>query len=38
MLERLGPGPVFVYESLIAARRWQIYATRAGFVLALSGR
>ena len=29
---RLGPGPVFVYEGLTAARRWQLYAMRAGFV------
>ena len=29
---RLGPGPVFVYEWLTAARRWQPYAMRAGFV------
>ncbi len=35
MAKRWGPGPVFVYESLVAARRWQIYASRAGFVLVL---
>jgi ABC-type transport system involved in multi-copper enzyme maturation permease subunit len=29
---RLGPGPVFAYEWLTAARRWQLYALRAGFV------
>jgi ABC-type transport system involved in multi-copper enzyme maturation permease subunit len=29
---RLGPGPVFVYEALTAARRWQPYAMRAVFV------
>ena len=29
---RLGPGPVFVYEWLTAARRWQLYAMRAGFI------
>ena len=32
MRMRLGPGPVFVYEWLTAARRWQPYAMRAGFV------
>ena len=32
---RLGPGPVFVYESITAARRWQNYAWRALFVTAL---
>src|SRR5690348_15792455 len=32
---RLGPGPVFVYEWLTAARRWQAYALRAGFIGAL---
>lgn len=32
---RIGPGPVFVYESLIFARRRQVYAGRALFVLAL---
>ncbi len=32
---RLGPGPVFVYEWLIATRRPQFYALRAGFVFAL---
>lgn len=30
---RISPGPVFVYESLLAARRWQHYAGRALFVL-----
>jgi ABC-type transport system involved in multi-copper enzyme maturation permease subunit len=30
-----GPGPVFVYESITAARRWQGYALRSLFVLAL---
>lgn len=35
MRNRVGPGPVFVYESLILARRWQIYAGRALFVLAI---
>jgi hypothetical protein len=29
---RLGPGPVFVYERLLARRRWQLYALRAGFL------
>jgi ABC-type transport system involved in multi-copper enzyme maturation permease subunit len=32
---RLGPGPVFVYEWLTAARRWQVYALRAGFIGAI---
>jgi ABC-type transport system involved in multi-copper enzyme maturation permease subunit len=32
---RIGPGPVFVYEGLTAARRWQLYAVRAGFVGAI---
>ena len=32
---RLGPGPVFVYEWLTAARRWQLYAMRAVFVGAI---
>ena len=31
-MPRLGPGPVFVYEGLTAARRWQPYAMRAVFV------
>jgi len=31
----LGPGPVFVYEWITGARRWQVYALRALFVLAL---
>ncbi len=35
MPQHWGPGPVFVYESLLNARRWQIYAARAIFVLAL---
>lgn len=30
-----GPGPVFVYESLLASRRWTNYALRAGFALVL---
>jgi ABC-type transport system involved in multi-copper enzyme maturation permease subunit len=29
---RIGPGPVFVYEAITAARRWQPYAMRAAFV------
>ncbi len=29
---RFGPGPVFVYEWLTAARRWQLYALRVAFV------
>ena len=32
---RWGMGPVFFYESLINARRWQVYAWRAIFVLVL---
>ncbi len=35
MAMRCGPGPVFVYETIAATRRWQIYALRAGFVLML---
>jgi ABC-type transport system involved in multi-copper enzyme maturation permease subunit len=35
MGRRFGPGPVFVYESLILARRRQVYAGRAFFVLAM---
>ncbi len=31
----LGPGPVFIYEWIISARRWQTYALRSGFVLGL---
>jgi ABC-type transport system involved in multi-copper enzyme maturation permease subunit len=32
---RFGPGPVFVYEWLTAARRWQLYALRVAFVAAM---
>ena len=32
---RLGPGPVFVYEWLTTARRWQVYALRVLFVGAI---
>jgi ABC-type transport system involved in multi-copper enzyme maturation permease subunit len=32
MAPRIGPGPVFVYESLILSRRRQVYAGRALFV------
>ena len=32
---RFGPGPVFIYESISAARRWQVYALRSVFVLSL---
>ncbi len=32
---RLGLGPVFVYEALVASRRWQGYALRSLFVGAL---
>ena len=35
MAMRWGPGPVFVYESLVAARRWSYYAARSVFALAL---
>jgi ABC-2 family transporter protein len=35
MVRRVGPGPVFVYESLIFARRRQAYAGRVLFVVAL---
>ncbi len=31
----LGPGPVFVYEWITSARRWQPYALRSLFVLGL---
>ena len=35
---RRGPGPVFAFESLIAARRWQVYALRSIYVgLMLAG-
>jgi ABC-type transport system involved in multi-copper enzyme maturation permease subunit len=33
MWKRWGPGPVFAYESLLNARRWQVYAGRSLFVL-----
>ena len=32
MAFRRGLGPVFVYEWLTAARRWQMYAGRTAFV------
>jgi ABC-type transport system involved in multi-copper enzyme maturation permease subunit len=35
MARRVGPGPVFIYESLIFARWRQVYASRALFVLAI---
>ena len=35
MASRIGPGPVFVYESLIFARRRQVYAGRVLFVFAV---
>jgi len=35
MARRVGPGPVFIYESLIFARRRQAYAGRVLFVLAM---
>ena len=36
-LPRWGLGPVFVYESIAATRRWQLYALRALFVFGLLG-
>jgi len=35
MDSRLGLGPVFAYEWLIASRRWQMYALRSLLVLLL---
>jgi len=35
MSMRLGPGPVFVHESIAATGRWQLYALRALFVMGL---
>ena len=35
MWNRFGPGPVFAYESLLNARRWQVYAGRSVFVLVI---
>ncbi len=35
MSPRWGPGPVFIYESIAATRRWQLYALRSLFVLSL---
>ena len=32
MLWRFGTGPVFTFELLTISRRWQVYATRGGFV------
>ncbi len=32
---RVGLGPVFAYEWLTTARKWQVYAARAGFVAVL---
>ncbi len=37
MAWRWGPGPVFAIELRAAARRWQTYVLRAGFILALLG-
>jgi ABC-type transport system involved in multi-copper enzyme maturation permease subunit len=37
MLHRLGLGPVFAYEWLIASRRWQLYAGRVLFLLVVLG-
>jgi len=33
----LGPGPVFAYEWLRTSRRWQLYALRSLFALAVAG-
>jgi hypothetical protein len=35
MAMRVSPGPLFIYESLILARRRQVYAGRTLFVLAV---
>ena len=35
MWKRWGMGPVFAYESLLNARRWQVYAGRSLFVLVM---
>jgi ABC-type transport system involved in multi-copper enzyme maturation permease subunit len=35
MIRRVNPGPVFIYESLMLARRREVYAGRALFVLAM---
>ena len=35
MARRVGPGPVFIYESLIFARRRQVYTGRVLFVLTM---
>src|SRR5947209_77918 len=35
MPRRWGPGPVYVYESILGARRWQVYASRSFFVAML---
>ena len=35
MARRIGPGPVFIYESLIFARQRQVYVGRVLFVLAM---
>jgi ABC-type transport system involved in multi-copper enzyme maturation permease subunit len=37
MAHRVGPGPVFAFEWLLAARRWQTYAMRSATVLLLLG-
>lgn len=34
-MPRLGPGPVFVHESIAASRRWQHYALRVAFLTSL---
>ena len=35
MRKHWGTGPVFAYESMLNARRWQVYAGRSVFVLLL---
>jgi hypothetical protein len=32
---RIGTGPVFAHERIVAARRWQLYAARSFLVAAL---
>src|SRR5262249_4056629 len=35
VFQRLGLGPVFICESILSARHWQVYAGRSLFVLGL---
>jgi hypothetical protein len=35
MWKHWGIGPVFVYEALLNARRWQVYTGRSVFVLVM---